>query len=194
MQDLPRKTVWDDEKIETFRETLKSGPCKEAAERLLQKPGGVTVEGIKNLLINVNKPHSTMEPETISNCKPKKSKPKPKKKDQPWFDAECKEIKAEITECGKTLRSAPHATSVREKIYFLKKKLRNLLKKKKLSFQTSVIDDMCTDMSNKEQKKYWKQLKKLETSRDNHKYIPDYTLISHFREILHDDRIKLRNP
>ena len=51
---------------------------------------------------------------------------------------------------------------------------------------------MCTDMSNGEQKKYWKQLKKLDTSKDNNKYIPDYTLISHFREILHDEDIKLK--
>ena len=39
---------------------------------------------------------------------------------------------------------------------------------------------------------YWKQLKKLEGSKDDSKYIPDYTLISHFREILKDDHIKLK--
>ena len=41
-------------------------------------------------------------------------------------------------------------------------------------------------------KEYWQHLKKLETSKDNNKYIPGYTLISHFREILHDDDIKLK--
>ena len=51
---------------------------------------------------------------------------------------------------------------------------------------------MCADRSNGEQKKYWQHLKKLETSKDNNKYIPDYTLISHFRDILHDDDIKLK--
>ena len=74
----------------------------------------------------------------------------------------------------------------------MKKKLRNLTRKKKLAFQTETIDEMCKDMSNGEQKKYWKQLRKLETTRDNTKYIPDYTLINHFREILHDDDIKLK--
>ena len=74
----------------------------------------------------------------------------------------------------------------------MKKKLRNITRKKKLAFQTAIIDEMCTDMSNGEQKKYWKQLKKLDTSKDNNKYIPDYTLISHFREILHDEDIKLK--
>ena len=190
MQNLPRKTQWDDEKIETIREMLKSGAHKGAAERLLHKPGGVTAEDIKALLMSVSKLDNTLDQEAKSSCKPKKSKPK--KRDQPWFDAECKEIKSEIIGCGKTLRSAPQATSVREKIYFLKKKLRNLLKKKKHSFQNAVIDDMCADMSNGEQKKYWKQLKKLEISKDNNKYIPDYTLINHFREILHDDSIKLK--
>ena len=189
MRNLPRRIQWNEEKIEAFQEMLRSGIHKEAAEKLLHKPGGVTAEDIKTLLMNISK-LDTQAQEAKSSCKNKKSNPK--KRDQPWFDDECRQIKLEISDCGKTLRSAPHATSVREKIYFLKKNLRNLLKKKKLSFQTAIVDDMCADMSNGEQKKYWRQLKKLETSKDNNKYIPDYTLISHFREILQDDGIKLK--
>ena len=51
---------------------------------------------------------------------------------------------------------------------------------------------MCQDMSNGDKKKYWRQLKRLEGSKDDHEYIPDYTLINHFKEILYDDEIKLK--
>ena len=188
MKDLPKRIQWDDEKTLSYRETLSSEKYKEEVEKLLTKTDGVTAKEIQKLLLSVDKPDKPTE--EIPGKK--RSKRHTRKNDQPWYDEECREIKKEITECGKTLRSAPQATSVREKIYILKKKLRNLLKKKKLAFQTGVINDMCADMSNGEQKKYWQHLKKLETSKDKNKYIPDYTLINHFREILHDDDIKLK--
>ena len=188
MHELPRRVRWDDEKRLSFEETLKSDKYKTEVERLLNNPDGVKAEEIKNLLIDVGRLDKT----TTGTPNKNNSRKQPKKNDQPWFDEECKNMKLEIIECGKTLRTAPHATAVREKIYVLKKKLRNKLKKNKLEFQTSVINDMCADMSNGEQKKYWEKLKKLETSRDNNKYIPDYTLINHFREILQDDDIKLK--
>ena len=117
------------------------------------------------------------QPETRTPLE-KPAKKKKARKDQPWFDNECRSLKQEITNCGKTLRSAPHSTAVREKIYCLKKTLRNQLKRKKHIFQTSVVDDMCQDMSKGDKKKYWRQLKRLEGARDNNKYIPDYTPIS----------------
>ena len=177
--------------LEQLRESLNSGQCKEEVEKLLSKPGGVSAEDVQNLLTNAGA-QSPTNPTISRETKKKSTRRKSRCKDQPWFDDECKQIKLEITRCGKTLRSAPQATSVREKIYVLKNKLRNLCKKNKLAFQTSIIEEMCTDMSNGEQKKYWNHLKRLETSKDKDKYIPDYTLISHFREILHDEDIQLK--
>ena len=188
MYDLPRKVTWNEEKIKTLKETLNSDSYKEEVEELMNKPDGITAEQIRTLLLKAAKIEHT--PSIASHKKGRQCRSF--KKDQPWFDEECKLIKQEIVNCGNTLRSAPHATSIREKIYIMKKKLRNLTRKKKLAFQTKTIDEMCKDMSNGEQKKYWKQLRKLETTRDNTKYIPDYTLINHFREILHDDDIKLK--
>ena len=115
-------------------------------------------------------------PRHHEECVKKTNKQRIKKNDRPWFDNECKEMKQEILNCGKTLKSAPHAVCIREKIFVLKKKLRNLLRRKKRTFQTAIIDEMCTNLSHGEQKKYWKQLKKLDSNKDNNKYIPDYTL------------------
>ena len=50
---------------------------------------------------------------------------------------------------------------------------------------------MCSDLSSKQQKKYWNGLKKLEGRRDEQKYVPDYTMINHFKELLYDDEITL---
>ena len=186
MYDLPKRTQWDHESAFAYKEELNSEKFKSEVDKLLEKPA----EDIKKLLISVNK--SNPESEQPEKQTPNRTQKKPKRKNQPWFDKECQAMKKEITDCGKTLRSAPHATSVREKIFCLKKSLRNRLRKNKLEFQTNIVNEMCEHMSNGEQKKYWNQLKKLEGSKDSEKYIPDYTLISHFREILHDENIKLK--
>ena len=163
MYDLPKKVSWNEEEITTFKETLNSASCKEEVEKLLNKSEGATAEEISTLLLKVGK----IELRPNLTCSKKSGRQRRSlRKDQPWFDEECKQIKQEIASCGKTLRSAPHATSVREKIYIMKKKLRNLTRKKKLAFQTMTIEEMCKDMSNGEHKKYWKQLRKLETAKD----------------------------
>ena len=187
MHDLPKRLSWDDEKITSYQESLNSDKFKEEVGKLMTKPDGVTPHEVQALLLKV--PGYEQDPGKV--CQ-KANKQRTKKNNRPWFDNECKKIKREILDCGKTLRSAPHAVCVREKIYVLKKKLRNLVRKKKQAFQTAIIDEMCTNLSHGEQKKYWKQLKRLDTSKDSNKYIPDYTLISHFREILQDDDIKLK--
>ena len=50
---------------------------------------------------------------------------------------------------------------------------------------------MCSDLSKGQQKEYWKSLQKLEDRKHKHKYIPDFTLIQHFQELLSDDKITL---
>ena len=185
MNDLPKRKHWEEEHIASFREKLNSDQYKEQVSNLLNREEVVTIEEVKTLLLSVDPDPSDNEPGRRPGRKRKG------RKDQPWFDNECRSLKREITECGKTLRSAPDSTTIRERIFCLKKTLRNQLRKKKNAFQTSIVDDMCQDMSNGDKKKYWRQLKRLEGARDNNKYIPDYTLINHFKEILHDDRIKL---
>ena len=116
---------------------------------------------------------------------------KSKKIDQPWFDEECKDLKKEIMSCGKYLRTNPDVVRKREKLYVSKRKLRNLIRKNKTEYKKNIIDTMCSDLSMKEQKAYWNGLRKLEGRSDQNKYIPDYTLVSHFKELLFDDRISL---
>ena len=66
----------------------------------------------------------------------------------------------------------------------MKRKLRNLVRGKKNKYETSVVNDMCENLSNGEQKKYWKLLRKLENTNDSNSYIPDIQLVNHFKELL----------
>ena len=63
------------------------------------------MEDIRDLLIEVAK---------TSDIKMTKNKRTTHKKDKPWFDRECKDIKEEITKCGKSLRTRAHCTETRE--------------------------------------------------------------------------------
>ena len=65
-------------------------------------------------------------------------------------------------------------------------------KKKKNDYKSSIINNMCNDLNSGPQKEYWRQLKKLEGRVPEQKYMPDFTLISHFKELLSDDKVKLR--
>ena len=190
LYDLPKKLKWSDENITEYKEKIGSESFKLEVQRLLTQPEDITADVVRDLLGKAAgmKSNVTHIPAKVSDRKQNK----PKRKNQPWFDDDCLTIKKEISACGKTLRSAPQSTCIREKIYCLKKTLRNRLRKNKKEFKTGIINEMCENMSNGEKKKYWQQLKRLEGSKDTNKYIPDYTLINHFKEILQDDKIKLK--
>ena len=67
-----------------------------------------------------------------------------------------------------------------------------MVKKKKHEFKLSIIDNMCSELSSGPQKEYWRQLKKLEGRPNEQKYMSDFTLINHFKELLFDDKIDLQ--
>ena len=58
------------------------------------------------------------------------------------------------------------------------------MKRNKTKYETSVVNEMCENLSNREQKKYWKVLRRLEKTNDNTSYIPDIQLVNHFKELL----------
>ena len=178
---LPNKFQWDSDSTVAFSETLASDECKEKVQELLEKKD-LQVEDIKRLL---------MDTANVSQIR-RSQNSKFKKSDKPWFDKECCDLKKEVNSCGKNMRKQPSDANNREKMYILKKKLRNTVRRKKNEFQKAIVDDMCSDLSNKQQKDYWNGLRKLERQKDEQKYIPDFTLISHFNELLFDDRIDLK--
>ena len=178
---LPDKFIWDHDSTVSFTQRLASDDCRLRAEALLNK-GNLKMEDIKSFLTDTA---------TASEIKKTKSRRK-RNKDKPWFNKECSDLKKEIILSGKHLRSDPNNVSIREKLYVLKRKLRNAVRRNKTEYKKAIINEMCSDLSNKQKKEYWNGLRKLEGKRDEHKYISDFTLVNHFKELLFDDKIKLQ--
>ena len=180
METLPDSFIWDDDSSINFTQRLVSEDCKLLVEGLMSK-NNLQMEDIRDLLKNVAR---------ASDIKMTNNKRHRKNKDKPWFDEECHSIKAEVNKCGKNLRLQPHSTETREKLYVLKKKLRNLVRSKKTKYETSVVNDMCENLSKGEQKKYWKMLRRLENTEDGVSYIPNLQLVNHFKELLQVEKTK----
>ena len=68
--------------------------------------------------------------------------------------------------------------------------MRNPIKRNKYTDKKSIVDKMCNNLSKGQKKEYWKHLK-LENSRDMSSYIPDQTLIDHFKTTLHDENANI---
>ena len=175
METLPNSFIWEDDSAANFTQRLISDECRLLVEALMDKEH-LRMEDIRDLLINVAKGSNIKT--TNNNRKHKK------KRDKPWFDDECRDLKAAISKCGKDLRFQPHNTGTRERLYILKKQLRNLVRRNRTKYETAVVNQMCENMSKGEQKKYWKTLRKLDKSEDYASYIPDVQLVNHFKELL----------
>ena len=181
METLPEKHIWNRENSETFTNVLKSEEYKQKVQILMEKRD-LGMDDIKELLMSTARDSKVRKTKTRNNPK----------KNQPWFDKECEDVKKEIRSCSKFLRSNPQDLVNRENAYILKRKLRNMVKKKKHQYKKSIIDHMCRELSGGPQKEYWRQLKMLESQEVEQQYMPDFTLINHFKELLFDDKIKLQ--
>lgn len=176
LRPLPQQYIWNNSRRDRFAEELSSAKFKEEVDKMMSKDDHPNlIFDIKKLLI-----------ETAEHAKVKKTQHKPSTQDAPWFDKECKALKGKITTCGKLLRSEPNNTTARENLYVTKKKLRNLIRKNKFQHKKSLVEEMCTNLSRRDQKLYWKQLKKLEGHSKTISYLRDQELIDHFKDILND--------
>ena len=166
----------------TFKDMLSSDNFQRKVENLMESQDNPNlVQDIRNLLT-----------EAADKCRVRKSKPRPKQLDAPWFNDECRELKKTIQQLGKALRKDPHDVGTRQSLYIKKNKLRNMVRKNKFQHKNSIIEAMCTNLSSGQKKEYWKMLKKLDGPTDNMKYIPDQQLIDHFKEILTDPSLENR--
>ncbi len=185
LSDLPSRYIWNEEGNEKFSKILSSPTFKTKVHRLMtmsEHPSlAQEVEDLLKEAANVSSIRKTHSRKTHNN-------------NPPWFDQQCSNLKEEIRGLGKHLKSNPHDTRTREKIYFQKKKLRNIIRKNKFDHRKSIIDNMCTDLSKGEHKKYWKLLRKLEDQPDFTSYMPSQRLIDHFKELLSDANAKKTPP
>ena len=120
LHDLPSRYIWKDGNTETFEEKLDSDDFRERVNKILATADNEDLaRDVQHLLTHA-----------ADECNIKKTRRSNRKIDPPWFDEECREIKNRISGHGKKLRQQPDNTETREKLYFDKKKLRNLVRKK----------------------------------------------------------------
>ena len=87
------------------------------------------------------------------------------KKDPPWFDKTCKNLKRDIKSLGKEIQRNAADAVIREKLYGLKRKLKKIVADNKRFYKNTLIDKM--NCSNKNAKEFWKLLDKLGHKQDN---------------------------
>ena len=122
------------------------------------------------------------------NCNLKKRKQKKIVKTKPWFDKECQELKENITETGKKLRSCQENTDLRKNLFELKKTLKKTVRKKKRLHKKMILNEM-GQCGNMDQKKYWKLLSQLEQKDTNTtEYVSPRNLLDHYKKLLNSNR------
>ena len=122
LQDIPSRYIWNDKADETFRAKLDSSEFKEEVKKILSAEDNPSLpQDIQDLLTGA-----------ADSCDIKKTKVRKCTPDPPWFDLECKSLKNNIRQLGKTLRKEPYNTAIRESLYIDKNTLRNKIKRNML--------------------------------------------------------------
>ena len=152
MNQLEQRYIWNSNNDQSFHEVL-SSPSFVAKVCLLSEKQACPkqlAQGIRDIII-----------EAADIGKIKKLKKHTITNNKPWFDGDCKKIKSHIKLNGNLLKRNPKDYKLREQTFVLKKQLRNLIKRNKYTYKTSVVDKMCTSLSKGQKKVYWKYLNKL---------------------------------
>ncbi len=172
--------VWDDNCEEQFRAFLSNE--KEKLEKINQST-------LHNSDANEPaKPFKTSILEASKKCNLKKKKQNKNMKTKPWFDKEYLELKNNMTEMGKKLRSDQGNKDLREKLFELKKKLKKTVRKKKRLHIKMILNEM-EQCASPNQKKYWKLLGQLEQKDNNTtQYVSPKNLLNHYRNLLNSKR------
>ena len=109
------------------------------------------------------------------------------KKDPPWFDKSCIELKDSIKTLGAKIRKNPKDKSLKSILFEKKKELKKLVRNNKMKYKNDLMEQM--KQSKNDSKKFWKLLDKMEQKEDDtifKKGISDNRWVSHFRSIFHN--------
>ena len=102
----------------------------------------------------------------------------------PWFDKECLSMKNKMKQNANLVKKQPHNKKIRESLYVLKRQYKNIVKKKKKEYKTSILDEMKCNRKNS--RSFWKILDKLIQKPNNNIFkrgISGYRWMKHFRSL-----------
>ena len=183
LDDAPRSFIWSDEGITKFLNNLKNDNNQNYLDTILNSdfsnPNAI-VEDITNFLTKIAK---------TSNIKMRKIRNSTGKVNPPWFNNDCTKIKNKIVSLGTKITKDPNNPDLKIELTKEKKSLKNIIKRNKLSHKEAIMQQM--KLSNKQSKKFWKLLSKLESSRDDHIFIKGISADkwkTHFKNVLHNPK------
>lgn len=151
----PNMFYWDSESTEKFIQRLKSDEVAHKLKTILN------TNDANDMLTDINE----ILKSTAKKCKIKVVKQGQYKhsSSNPWFDKECLNIKLGIGRQAKLLKKDPQNIRIKETLYRLKKKYKNILKKNKKKYYLGIINQLnCTKNNTK---MFWKLLEKLSSNK-----------------------------
>ena len=116
----------------------------------------IAVKDFTEVIFNVAK--STL-PVKLSRAGSKKSK-NVKKKQKPWFDKSCFELKKEVLRLGKLVSKFPFDPFLRGRFFVVKKIFKKMVKSKKKIFKKSLLQKIA-NFESKNPKEYWEMVNDL---------------------------------
>ena len=124
-----------------------------------------------------------------SNLKLKKVKTKGLQQSEPWFDSECRDMKAKLSSLGKKLRKSPGDQTIRESLFQEKRKFRKVTLAKKRRYKKNILSQLEIKKHEGNQKEFWKIFRKISPKNKlNSVHPPLVDFFEHFNSISNTNR------
>ena len=167
---------WDDDSPAKFTEIFRTHE-QEIRETLTLPPNTNILEKFQKIVKSV-----------VDEGKFKKRRTKTSN-DAVWFDNDCKKVKEEVRVAGKNIQCNPNELSLRKILTDKKKEFRKIVREKKRSHANSIFDKMLQYDQQRESKRFWNSLKKLNNEKevDYVSCISQQSWIDHFKKVRTSD-------
>ena len=170
--------VWDENARITYADGLSSSEIESKIENLINDNNlnshNLATE-IKDILLK-----------NAIKCKLKCKKPPGKQDDNSaaWFDSECKNVKHKLREMSRNLKKKPHDVCIRTELFNQKRIFKKLVKRKKYQYKCRTLLKMTNMKNEKNQKEFWKILKKMSPNKSESSGITPIAFVKHFQSLL----------
>lgn len=187
--------IWTEESAKRFQAALNIAPVQTSIFNLQQKLSNTTstcsqntddintrVEELTNILRSAA--------DISLTCRTKKANTKKRRCNKRWFDNECDKQRKEVRSLLNALNRDPFNRGVREKYFAQRKKYNSQLRKKKLTYKTSLVT-MLNEAMDKDPSSVWKLIKQLKDSESAHNR--NQTQVSGAKWIAHLEKLLGQN-
>ena len=158
LDSLPGKFLWNTDSIESYSKNMSHPDIRKRFQDFENKEftdTDASVEAFNNILLDVAKSSTKY----IQNLNMKMKR----KKNKPWFNQSCKDMKNILKKYEKLVRKNPSDGAYRHAFYSYRSKFRRLCNYQAKMFNQSVLNDISKNMDSNP-KTFWNLLNKLSKS------------------------------